>query len=259
MCGRGPPSESGAGFCGQSQGARITSSWSAPGSAACRARSGSRRPGTRSPWSSGNPQRAAAPAGCRSAGTSSTPARPCSPCRSCSRRRSRRVDETMSDWLDLVRLDPAYRAHFPDGSTLDVIADPARMADEVIARLRATGGRRLPALRRLRRAACGTCSATTSSTGTWTRPATCSTATCCGCSARRVPAAGHEDRRSSSAIPVPAGSSRSSRCTRASHRPTRSRSTRSSRTSTPSQASTSRAAASTRYRSRSRARPRSTA
>jgi phytoene desaturase len=41
------------------------------------------------------------------------------------------VDETMTDWLDLVRLDPAYRAHFPDGSTLDVIADPPRMAAEV--------------------------------------------------------------------------------------------------------------------------------
>jgi phytoene desaturase len=41
------------------------------------------------------------------------------------------VDERMSDWLDLIRLDPAYRAHFPDGSTLDVIADTARMAGEV--------------------------------------------------------------------------------------------------------------------------------
>jgi phytoene desaturase len=39
--------------------------------------------------------------------------------------------ERMSDWLDLVKLDPAYRAHFPDGSTLDVIADTARMAGEV--------------------------------------------------------------------------------------------------------------------------------
>jgi phytoene desaturase len=41
------------------------------------------------------------------------------------------VDERMSDWLDLVRLEPAYRAFFHDGSTLDVIADPDRMADEV--------------------------------------------------------------------------------------------------------------------------------
>ena len=41
------------------------------------------------------------------------------------------VDEDMSDWLTLTRLDPAYRAHFPDGSTLDVIADSVRMAAEV--------------------------------------------------------------------------------------------------------------------------------
>ena len=41
------------------------------------------------------------------------------------------VDERMSDWLDVVALDPAYRAHFPDGSTLDVIADVPRMAEEV--------------------------------------------------------------------------------------------------------------------------------
>jgi phytoene desaturase len=41
------------------------------------------------------------------------------------------VGEELPDWLDLTRLDPAYRAHFPDGSTLDVIADTARMAGEV--------------------------------------------------------------------------------------------------------------------------------
>jgi phytoene desaturase len=41
------------------------------------------------------------------------------------------VDEPMSDWLKLSRLNPAYRAHFPDGSTLDVIADTAAMAGEV--------------------------------------------------------------------------------------------------------------------------------
>ena len=58
------------------------------------------------------------------------------------------VDEDMSDWLTLTRLDPAYRAHFPDGSTLDVIADSVRMAAEIVPRLRAPGGRRLPALRR---------------------------------------------------------------------------------------------------------------
>ncbi|NJC69000.1 phytoene desaturase [Planosporangium thailandense] len=41
------------------------------------------------------------------------------------------VGEELSDWLTLTRLDPAYRAHFPDGSTLDVITDTARMAGEV--------------------------------------------------------------------------------------------------------------------------------
>jgi phytoene desaturase len=41
------------------------------------------------------------------------------------------VGERLTDWLELSRLDPAYRAHYPDGSTLDVIADPERMAAEV--------------------------------------------------------------------------------------------------------------------------------
>ncbi|MGH8869979.1 MAG: phytoene desaturase family protein [Actinomycetes bacterium] len=41
------------------------------------------------------------------------------------------VDERLEDWLDLRRLDPAYRAWFPDGSTLDVHADVDAMAAEV--------------------------------------------------------------------------------------------------------------------------------
>jgi phytoene desaturase len=41
------------------------------------------------------------------------------------------VGEELADWLSLTRLDPAYRAHFPDGSTLDVIADTVRMAAEI--------------------------------------------------------------------------------------------------------------------------------
>jgi len=41
------------------------------------------------------------------------------------------VDERLEDWLELTRVDPAYRAHFPDGSTLDVISETTRMADEV--------------------------------------------------------------------------------------------------------------------------------
>jgi len=41
------------------------------------------------------------------------------------------VGEELPDWLDLTTVDPAYRAHFPDGSVLNVIADTARMAGEV--------------------------------------------------------------------------------------------------------------------------------
>jgi phytoene desaturase len=41
------------------------------------------------------------------------------------------VGERLSDWFELSTVDPAYRAHFPDGSTLDVIADSARMVAEV--------------------------------------------------------------------------------------------------------------------------------
>lgn len=41
------------------------------------------------------------------------------------------VNERLADWVELTPVEPAYRAHFPDGSTLDVIADSARMAAEV--------------------------------------------------------------------------------------------------------------------------------
>ena len=41
------------------------------------------------------------------------------------------VGEKLSDWLELTPLDPAYRAHYPDGSTLDVRTDTARMAAEI--------------------------------------------------------------------------------------------------------------------------------
>jgi phytoene desaturase len=43
------------------------------------------------------------------------------------------VGEDLDDWLDLTLLDPAYRAHYPDGSALDVIPDTARMAAEISA------------------------------------------------------------------------------------------------------------------------------
>ncbi|MBM7491875.1 phytoene desaturase family protein [Micromonospora luteifusca] len=41
------------------------------------------------------------------------------------------VGEELRDWLDLTPLDPAYRAYYPDGSTLDVLTDPTRMAAEI--------------------------------------------------------------------------------------------------------------------------------
>lgn len=41
------------------------------------------------------------------------------------------VGEELDDWLDLRRLDPAYRARFADGSTLDVYADADAMASAV--------------------------------------------------------------------------------------------------------------------------------
>ena len=46
------------------------------------------------------------------------------------------VGESMADWLTLHRLDPAYRAHFADGSTIDVLADADAMADQIAADLR---------------------------------------------------------------------------------------------------------------------------
>jgi phytoene desaturase len=41
------------------------------------------------------------------------------------------VGESMTDRLQLRRLDPAYRAHFADGSTIDVLADVDAMADQI--------------------------------------------------------------------------------------------------------------------------------
>jgi phytoene desaturase len=41
------------------------------------------------------------------------------------------LGELMEDWLELSPLDPAYRTWFPDGSTLDVLTDPGRMAEEI--------------------------------------------------------------------------------------------------------------------------------
>lgn len=41
------------------------------------------------------------------------------------------VGESLDDWLTLQRLDPAYRARFADGSTLDVHTDTDTMADAI--------------------------------------------------------------------------------------------------------------------------------
>ena len=91
------------------------------------------------------------------------------------------------DWptgSTLTRLDPAYRAHFPDGSTLDVIADTVRMAAEIA---RVCGAREADGYLRfvdVRPPDCGSWSATTSSTATSTRPRRPGHGrTCCGCSA----------------------------------------------------------------------------
>src|SRR5438128_7080 len=41
------------------------------------------------------------------------------------------VGESLDDWLTLHRLDPAYRARFADGSTLDVHADVDAMSAHI--------------------------------------------------------------------------------------------------------------------------------
>jgi phytoene desaturase len=41
------------------------------------------------------------------------------------------VGERLEDWLTLLPVDPAYRAYYPDGSTLDVKTDVEAMAAEV--------------------------------------------------------------------------------------------------------------------------------
>jgi phytoene desaturase len=43
------------------------------------------------------------------------------------------VGEELGDWLDLRRVDPAYRACFADGTQLDVVADVDGMAEQISA------------------------------------------------------------------------------------------------------------------------------
>jgi phytoene desaturase len=57
------------------------------------------------------------------------------------------VGESLSDRLDLVPVEPAYRAHFADGSALDVHADAGAMEAEV---RRFAGGAEAAGYRRLR-------------------------------------------------------------------------------------------------------------
>lgn len=57
------------------------------------------------------------------------------------------VGESLADLVPLVRLRPAYRASFADGSTLDVHTDPDEMAEEV---RRFAGGREAAGYLRLR-------------------------------------------------------------------------------------------------------------
>lgn len=57
------------------------------------------------------------------------------------------VGEKIGDRLDLIRLDPAYRARFADGSTIDVHTDADAMEAEIAARI---GGSDAEGYRRLR-------------------------------------------------------------------------------------------------------------
>ncbi len=41
------------------------------------------------------------------------------------------VGERLSDWMELIPLNPLYRAFYADGSTLDVHADTERMENEI--------------------------------------------------------------------------------------------------------------------------------
>ncbi|HEY9413763.1 MAG TPA: FAD-dependent oxidoreductase, partial [Pseudonocardia sp.] len=58
------------------------------------------------------------------------------------------VGERITDRLDLIRLDPAYRARFADGSTIDVHTDPDAMEAEIAAKI---GGADASGYLRLRR------------------------------------------------------------------------------------------------------------
>ena len=48
------------------------------------------------------------------------------------------VDEDLKDWLELIPVDPLYRAFYHDGTHLDVHADTKRMQDEIGTKIGAT-------------------------------------------------------------------------------------------------------------------------
>lgn len=48
------------------------------------------------------------------------------------------VGEDLKDWLDLVPVDPLYRAFYHDGTSLDVHADTKRMQDEIATKIGAS-------------------------------------------------------------------------------------------------------------------------
>ena len=152
----------------------------------------------------------------------------------------------MDDWLDLVPVEPLYRAFYPDGSQLDVHSDVDAMADEierVISPAEAAGYRRyVDFVSKLYRYEMRDFIDTNIDSPARPRHARTSR----GSSRSAASASSRPRSASTSTTRAPSGSSASRRCTPASRRRTRSRSTPSSPTWTPSRASTSPRAACTR-------------
>ncbi len=156
------------------------------------------------------------------------------------------VGEDMDDWLDLVPVEPLYRAFYPDGSQLDVHSDVDAMAAEIERVISPAEADGLPPLRRLRLEALPLRDARLHrhqhrlpGRPAHREPRASSSRSAASASSRRRCA-------STSTTRAPSGSSASRRCTPGSRRRTRSRSTRSSPTWTPSPGSTSPRAACTR-------------
>jgi phytoene desaturase len=51
------------------------------------------------------------------------------------------VGEKMTDWLTLRQVDPAYRAFYPDGSSLDILTNQEQMSDQVRVKFGETAAR----------------------------------------------------------------------------------------------------------------------